>query len=111
MHLQHPHHTANFTAEGHRFSPTNGGPDWHWQLTHVGIAGMPWAEVELGPLTPIHAPPRVVQYPRGGLVEQYLARANGVEQQFVIPQPPVPAGSDLVIEGEDVNYVVNSQYR
>jgi uncharacterized repeat protein (TIGR01451 family) len=102
--LQHPRHTAAFTAAGVRFT-ARGGPDWHWRLAYAGPE-RPTANAArdgvaaAGEVTPVMSTPGQVAYARGGLVEQYLARATCVEQQFVIPQRLSLGGADLIIAGE-----------
>ncbi|MBU1879266.1 MAG: hypothetical protein KJ734_09985, partial [Chloroflexi bacterium] len=97
--LTHPQHTAAFTPAGVEFAPRNGGPSWAWQLTDIAAADAPLAGVATGPVNPIRETSLTVSYPRGGLVEQYVARQAAVEQQFVIPGPLALAGADLVIAG------------
>jgi hypothetical protein len=99
--LCHPRHTATFTAEGLTFTPRRGGPEWHWQLTHVGRGAVtvPLREVDVGAVVPMQAGRAAVAYLRGRLTERYLAQADSIEQQFVIPQPLLLGGADLVIEG------------
>jgi hypothetical protein len=97
--LRHPRHVATFTPDGVRFTPRRGGPEWAWQLTAVRAGEAPLSRVELGRVRPVQEQAGVVAYPRGGLIEQYLARQGGIEQQFVIPRPLTPAGTDLVIAG------------
>ena len=97
--LRHPRHTAAFTAEGLTFTPRRGGPEWHWQLTHVGAGARGLAGVDVGAVAPVQDGPGVVAYPRGGLTEQYLAQANSIEQRFVIPGPLALGGADLVVAG------------
>ncbi len=92
--LRHPRHTATFTPAGVEFAPRSGGPEWTWRLTFVGAAG-----VSVDAVPPQRDPAGGVAYHRGGLVEQYLARKNTIEQQFLIPQPLALNGMDLVIAG------------
>jgi hypothetical protein len=97
--LRHPHHVATFTSDGLQFTPRHGGPEWAWQLTAVGAGDAPLSRVEPGRVRPVHEQPGVVTYSRGGLIEQYLARQGGLEQQFVLPRPLTLGGADLVIAG------------
>ncbi|MCP4540293.1 MAG: hypothetical protein GY832_24400, partial [Chloroflexi bacterium] len=90
----HPQHNATFSPAGLTFTPRRGGPAWIWQLTGANSDC-----VDLGAIAPRNSAPGTVAYPRGGLVEQYLLQADGVEQQFVIPAPLALDGADLVIEG------------
>ena len=94
--LRHPRHTAIFTPEGVQFAPRGGELEWTWRLAFVGAGDAPLAGVTVGPVPPMRQA-QGVTYPRGGLVEQYLARQGSLEQQFVLRQPLPPAGADLVI--------------
>ena len=96
--LRHPRHTAAFTPQGVHFTPRRGGLEWAWRLTFVGVGDVPLADVATSPMQPTHVGQGAV-YSRGGLVEQYLARKNTIEQQFLIPQPLLLNGADLVIAG------------
>ncbi len=97
--LRHPHHTASFTPQGIAFRPHDGGPTWTWRLTAVTAGGNPLDGVAAGALRPANGQPLAVLYQRGGLVEQYLAKTNTIEQQFLIPRPLSLGGADLVIAG------------
>jgi len=97
--LRHPNHVVSFTDQGVQFTPRRGGPSWEWQLTHVEVGDAPLAGVELGEVSPLNQSLGVVSYPRGLLLEQYLARPNSLEQQFVLPEPLSLEGEDLVIVG------------
>jgi len=97
--LRHPRHVATFTPDGVRFTPRRGGPEWAWRLTAVRAGEVSLPSVELGTIRPVQEQPGVVAYPRGGLIEQYLARQGGIEQQFVIPRRLTSGGADLVIAG------------
>ncbi len=97
--LRHPRHTATFTPDGLAFRPRDGGPTWAWHLTAVTAGDNPLAGVEAGAVRPTNGQPLAMVYPRGGLVEQYLAKKNTIEQQFLIPQPLPLGGADLVIAG------------
>jgi len=94
--LRHPRHVATFTAEGLQFAPRRSGLEWAWRLMFVGAGDTPLAGVAIGPVPPTRQA-QGVTYPRGGLVEQYLARKGNLEQQFLIPQPLPLAGANLVI--------------
>ena len=98
--LRHPRHTAVFTVGGLTFTPRRGGPEWRWQLVVVN-AGEAAADlaVHTGPMQPVNDQRGVVSYLRGGLVERYVAQADSLEQQFIIPEPLALAGADLVITG------------
>ena len=98
--LHHPRHIAEFTTSGLQFTPRRGGPTWAWQLTFVGAYDAPLANVEVGAVRPVSKQRGIVAYLRGGVVEQYLARHDTIEQQFIIPQPPTLDGLDLVIAGQ-----------
>jgi hypothetical protein len=95
--LIHPRHEVTFTAAGMAMAPRRGGPAWQWTLTGVEAEGAPVADV-LAAVSPALAG-RVVEYARGGLVEQYVPRAATVEQQFVLPAPLALGGADLTIAG------------
>lgn len=96
--LRHPRHVATFTAEGLQFAPRRSGLEWAWRLMFVGAGDTPLAGVAIGPVPPTRQA-QGVTYPRGGLVEQYLARQGSLEQQFVLPRPLLLGGADLVIAG------------
>ena len=85
--LRHPRHTATFTPEGLQFTPRRGGPAWTWHLTAVTAGDTPLPGVRVGAVRPASERPGTVAYPRGGLVEQYLAHQGSLEQQFLIPRP------------------------
>ena len=97
--LRHPHHVVTFTPEGLQFTPRHSGPEWAWQLTAVGASDAPLAGVTVGAVRPVDEQPSVAAYSRGGLVGQYLARQDSIEQQFVIPRPLPLGGADLVVVG------------
>jgi hypothetical protein len=97
--LRHPRHTATFTPGGLVFRPWTDGPSWTWRLTAVTAGGNSLTGVDLGDIHPVSRDPLVVAYPRGAVVEQYLAKTDAIEQQFLIPQPLPLDGADLVIAG------------
>ncbi len=98
--LTNPGHTATFTRAGLRFNGRNGGPEWRWRLTSIEAAGgAPLDAVEQGAVVPLRLAPGLVAFPRGGLVEQYVARPSSIEQQFIIAQPLDLGGANLVIAG------------
>lgn len=98
--LRHPYHAATFTPDGLEFRPWTDGPSWTWRLAAVTAGDSPLAGIELGAVRPVSQDLLAVVYPRGGVVEQYLAKENTIEQQFLIPHPLPLAGADLVIAGE-----------
>ena len=97
--LRNPHHTATFTSDGLEFRPQGDGPTWAWHLTAVTAGDNPLAGVEAGAVRPMNGQPLAVVYQRGGVVEQYLAKKNAIEQQFLIPRLLPLSGADLVIAG------------
>ncbi len=97
--LRHPRHTATFTPDGVQFAPRSGRIEWAWRLTSVTADDRPLAGVVTDAVRPVRESSQAVTYSRGGLVEQYLARKNAIEQQFLIPQPLALYGVDLVIAG------------
>jgi hypothetical protein len=97
--LRHPYHTATFTLDGLEFESRDHGLAWVWHLTAVTAGDDPLVGVETGAVRPVNESPLTVMYPRGGLVEQYVARSGTLEQQFHIPRPLPLAGTDLVITG------------
>ena len=97
--LRHPRHLATFTPDGLQLTPRHGGPAWAWERMAVTAGDVPRPGVRVGAVRPTRERPGTVAYPRGGLVEQYLARQDSLEQQFVIPQPLPLDGADLVIAG------------
>jgi hypothetical protein len=97
--LRHPRHTAEFRPDGVRFTPGHGGPEWAWQLTFVGVNDGPLSAVNVGAVKPVHGQPGVIAYPRGAVIEQYLAQTNTLEQRFILPSPLSRGSADLVIAG------------
>ncbi len=100
--LSHPQHQVTFTADGITFAPMGGGPTWRWQLRGISAA----THTASSPLKgmaqetiPFHPASTVIRYDRGSIHEEYHARQNVIEQQFIIPQPLDLAGGDLVIDG------------
>jgi hypothetical protein len=98
--LQHPRHQAAFTDQGVTFTPQGGGPEWGWHLSQVRLGTEVLEGVELAEVLPTMAAEGLVRYGRGPLIEQYLAQANSLEQQFVLPERLSNAGGDLVIIGQ-----------
>jgi hypothetical protein len=97
--LRNPRHLATFRAGGLTFAPHGGGPDWAWQLAEVLAGDAPLRAVAVGDVPPVREGATSVVYPRGALVEQYLARGGSLEQQFVILRALPLAGANLVIDG------------
>ncbi len=97
--LSHPRHIMTFLSDGVSFKPLHGGPDWQWRLEYIGTESTPLTYINRKTVMPQSSEPGVISYKRGGIVEQYLAKANTVEQQFVITEQLPLKGSDLVIEG------------
>ena len=102
--LTHPQHEVTFTTEGMTLAPRHGGPEWQWTL--VGIEAddanhATDARVTTVPATAVRPilSDRVVEYDRGGVIEQYVPRAATVEQQFILPAPLALDGADLTIMG------------
>ncbi len=96
--LNHPNHSARFSASGMQFTPRH-GPQWQWTLTRVATTEGPVSGVVTGEITPRETANRTIDYPRGGIIERYVPKANTVEQQFVIPES-LGLAADLVIAGE-----------
>ena len=96
--LNHPNHSARFSAGGMQFTPRH-GPQWQWTLTRVATTAGPVTGVVTGEITPRETANRTIDYPRGGIIERYVPKANTVEQQFVIPES-LGLAADLVIAGE-----------
>ena len=97
--LLHSRHTVDFSPDGVHFAPQCGGPDWQWRLKRVGTEAQKLVDADASPIIPLRTAPGVVSYARNGLIEQYVARTDGVEQQFVIPRRIDLQGADLVIDG------------
>ena len=98
--LRHPRHQAAFTAQGVTFIPRDDGPEWGWQLSQVRLGTEVLEGVELADVLPTMNADELVRYGRGPLIEQYVARENHLEQQFVLPARLPLIGGDLVIVGE-----------
>ena len=96
--LNHPNHSARFSAGGMQFTPRH-GPQWQWTLTRVATTEGPVTGVVTGEITPRETAKRTIDYLRGGIIERYVPKANTVEQQFVIPES-LGLAADLVIAGE-----------
>jgi len=96
--LNHPNHSARFSAGGMQFTPRH-GPQWQWTLTRVATTEGPVSGVVTGEITPRETANGTIDYPRGEIIERYVPRANTVEQQFVIPES-LGLAADLVIAGE-----------
>ena len=99
LQLSHPRHGAEFTAEGLRFTPRGGGPEWRWSLTSIGSEEQPLEGVLQTSVAPVAGEHSIVRYRRGPIEERYLPRKTGVEQQFVLHEPLELSGADLVIAG------------
>ena len=95
--IENQRHTAEFDRVGVHFQPL-AGPDWDWQLVYAGGGGKSLPEIKRE-VQPNHIAPGIVAYVRGGIVEQYLAGSESIEQQFLIPEPLALSGADLVIRG------------
>jgi hypothetical protein len=109
--LIHPRHVARFTPDGVLFTPKRGGPGWHWRLSKLGAKNQNLQGSNSNEVQPESDRPDIVHFDRGSIVEQYIARANSVEQQFVISEMPVLADENLVIEGEVASTGVFEQTR
>ena len=101
--LRHPQYATTFAPTGVTFTPRRNGVSQRWQLGGVLAGDKSMAGVDLGPVEPLREGRDVVRYPRGGLVEQYVTEANGVAQQFIIPDALPLLGADLVITGTVVS--------
>ncbi len=97
--LENPRHKVVFDEEGIHFSPRPGGPAWHWRLGHVGAGDTIIDGVSVRGDLPMRERGHIVQYSRGRIMEQYVAKKNTVEQRFVVPGPLELGESHLVIEG------------
>lgn len=80
-------HTASLTDTGLSMESVHGGPQWHWQLSYVGSPALALPNLQLGPVEPERDGQTIVRYDRGAVVEQYVARLDSIEQQFVIAEP------------------------
>ena len=92
LQLRHPQHVVDFAASGIQVQPRRGGPSWRWRLTHVSAE-------PIVPVAPHQASPTRIEYPRSGLIERYVLKAQSVEQQFLIPEPLPLDGAPLVVRG------------
>ncbi|AOW78628.1 hypothetical protein A3Q34_18365 [Colwellia sp. PAMC 20917] len=77
------------------FVPDDGGPQWHWKLVATNASDK----------LDFNAKPeayglRDIRYHRGAIIEQYIAKPQGMEQQFLITSPLDLNGQALQIEGE-----------
>ena len=97
--LENRRHTATFTSDGLLMEPKDGGPQWQWQLSHVGSSTDHLAEVPVDSVVPNSDGKTLVTYDRGLLIEQYVAHGDSIEQQFVIPAPLPLDGGDLIVAG------------
>ncbi|MBA6389544.1 lamin tail domain-containing protein [Colwellia sp. BRX10-3] len=85
---------ADFSNKGWKFNSLKDGPTWDWTLTKTNI---------VEPINLSAAPEafnqRDIRYYRGPIIEQYIAKAQSIEQQFIIPAPLALNGKSLEIEG------------
>ncbi len=97
--LSHAGREITFAAEELIVQPRR-GPEWRWRLVHAGRDGGA-ALNGLGSIcsTPRLASAGLVVYDRGPMIEQYVVKSTGVEQQFVIPRRLELGGEDLLIDG------------
>jgi hypothetical protein len=94
--LSHSNHKAIFDAAGVSFRPTQGGPNWHWRLVRMGRAD---GAVEPTPKPYVSQDASgVVRFDRGSVIEEWVPRANAVEQRFVLMNLPNGTG-DFVVDG------------
>jgi hypothetical protein len=95
--MLHARHVVEISGEAVVLVSRNGGPTWTWRLERVWREG--GATVPLIPDAQVSvADTATVCIERGWFIEQYIARAASVEQQFVIPRP-LPGAGSLVIQG------------
>jgi len=94
--LSHPLHEATFDASGVTFHPLHGGPDWHWRLVRMG-RNLGVTEPTPQPFAS-YGPSGVVQFDRGAVVEEWVPRAEAIEQRFVLLTAPKGSG-DFVVDG------------
>ena len=98
--LHHPRHRAAFAAHGVTFTPRGGGPEWGWQLSQVRLGDEVLEGVTLADVLPTMDTEGMVRYKRGPFIEQYVARENSLEQQFVLLERLSFTDGDLVIFGD-----------
>ncbi|MFA5328473.1 MAG: T9SS type A sorting domain-containing protein [Prolixibacteraceae bacterium] len=92
--LKHKNFQVSYSGTGVQFTPSANGIEWNWGLSSV--SGM--KNIAEGNVAPT-AIGNDVKYFRGNITEQYLFRANSIEQQFVIENQDDLSG-DLIIEGK-----------
>ncbi len=94
--LYNPGHTVEYTRQGVAFLPSSGAPEWRWQLASISHQSDQSGYSEV---LPVNSSGDDVHYQRGDITEQYLAKANTIEQRFVLGNPPALDGRDFVITG------------
>ncbi len=98
--LHHPQYTACFSDRGISFIPSSRKNPWQWHLKQAGPTGRRIQGLFSTPVTPVAGRKRhSVSYNRGQIIERYIPRMKGLEQQFVIMTPLPLEGNDLVIAG------------
>ena len=96
--LRRPDFAADFTRGGVHVTPHRAGPSWQWQFGSLSsTAGSPLAIRR--DIAPELGPDGTVRFARGPVVEQYVPRARGIEQQFILPAPLDLGGQDLIVSG------------
>jgi hypothetical protein len=85
---------ASFSAGGVELRPRGSDVHWGWRLSRLEPGG----EVDVQSIAPANPEAGLVRYQRGTVDEEYEFEANGIEQRFVLHQPP-PGGGDLILEG------------
>ncbi len=97
--LSNPSHDVRFEGTGLEFVAPSGGPSWSWNLEFVGAASGGPLLIPPDAARPEYDGRSTVRYRRGDLIEQYVAKAGSIEQQFVLLRPFDLGGSDLLIRG------------
>jgi hypothetical protein len=100
LRLENSAFSVDFDPQGLTFSPTNGAPQWRWQLQGIYAGDKRLERLSAQAVRPASRGSLDVAYARPGVVEQYLARPTGIEQQFVLPAALDLDGADLVITGK-----------
>jgi len=100
LHLTNPNHSATYSREeGFTFSPIFSELKWNWQLSHFGSAERNWLRGERPKPRDLR---RDVEFDYGPFTERYLAKAESIEQRFILHRKPgaLSEGENLVIRGD-----------
>jgi len=88
--LDHPRYQAIFQEDGITFKPRRSSSSWQWRPADTGTPrALPTYKEGARP---------IIAYRRETITEQYLPRADSIEQRFILHQHPGGQG-DLAVSG------------